>query len=141
MKKSMKVATALAGAAVVVVGGSAFTNSIADMPEKMFNGYGQTQVEGVDVDSVAYLYDTNGDLTDATWTIANEVLNWAPYTVTAVATVEGGSKTADCTDVDPFVDGGAGADTKATIHCVWADGNAIDARLDTVTLKVVRLAA
>jgi len=50
MKKSMKFATALAGAAVVVVGGTAFTAG-NDMMTGATYGYGETAVTGVEVTS------------------------------------------------------------------------------------------
>jgi hypothetical protein len=50
MKKSMKFATALAGAAVVVVGGSAYTAGNDLLASQMY-GYGETAVSGVTVSS------------------------------------------------------------------------------------------
>ncbi len=59
MKKSMKFATALAGAAVVVAGGSAFTagNTMPTDPTTM--GYSETTVSGFTATDVDYTYDTD----------------------------------------------------------------------------------
>ena len=50
MKKGMKFATALAGAAVVVVGGTAFTDGNDMITTRTF-GYGETSVTGAVVTS------------------------------------------------------------------------------------------
>jgi len=57
MKKSMKLATALAGAAVVVAGGTAFTagNTVPTDPTTM--GYSETAVSGFTATEVDYTYD------------------------------------------------------------------------------------
>lgn len=56
MKKSMKVATALAGAAVVVMGGTAFTASQTVGASKA--GYGQGAVTGLTFTNTSYEVNT-----------------------------------------------------------------------------------
>lgn len=114
MKKSMKFATALAGAAVVVVGGSAFTNSVEGMNGATVNGYGATTVTGVTLTNTEYVYDPQAKLTGINFTTSNTLpLLGDEYTITSVLGVgePGPDITGTCT-----TEGGA----DAVIECAYA---------------------
>lgn len=77
MKKSMKFATALAGAAVVVVGGTAFTAS--NTVPTTFLGNGSATVSGVTVTGIAYELDVSGEeVTAATFTTTENLKPLSP---------------------------------------------------------------
>lgn len=59
MRKSTKVFAALAGAAMVVVGGSAYTNTNT-IPDTMA-AYGVAEVDGAAIESVVHNFNATGD--------------------------------------------------------------------------------
>ena len=113
MKKSMKFATALAGAAVVVAGGSAFTNAAAGFDEKIYNGFGTTEVDGVEVTNTAYTYEaTTANIETINWMLSDQISDWTPYDVVAKV---GDTEATSCSTV-AWDDLPA---TSASIVCTW----------------------
>ena len=130
MKKSTKFATALAGAAVVVVGGSAFTNSVAGMNLATVNGYGTTTITGVTLTNTEYVYGAQAVLTGINFTTSNTLpLLGAEYTMSSDLGVDGGSDIiGTCT-----TDGGA----NAVIECTYG-GVLTNTDLESVNLTVAQ---
>jgi hypothetical protein len=117
MKKSMKFATALAGAAVVVVGGSAFTdsNTVADSKA----GYGQGAVTGLTFTNTSYEVNTlTNTVKTVTFDSAVSVMSGYSFQATLKSGADPGSPEESSVACTPSV---VTADTLWRVSCDMDD--------------------
>ncbi|MGV1003850.1 MAG: hypothetical protein ACOYEV_03570 [Candidatus Nanopelagicales bacterium] len=135
MRKSMKAAVALAGAAVVVVAGTAFTDSndfTADASAlNAAAGYGTQAISGVEVTNVAYTVSHTSDISQVTavvFTVTDDILT-ATHDAYMNFTADGGAKNSTCAITPGDPDG-------AVVTCTLTAPVSIETGVSNLSLTV-----